>query len=93
MISYRFAVERTRRVRDLLFRKKFVAVKESPGGRQTRLGAAETRNRARRIAQNAARPNGSPTAGGAYTPGYEPGSEGSGGIGSGGTLEQNIRER
>lgn len=82
MIQHRYVVHRTRRVRDLLRRKKFVAAIRFPGGREIRLGAAETARRAGKIALNAARPTGSPTAGGTYSPGYIPGSEGSGGISS-----------
>lgn len=79
MIQHRYVVHRTRRVRDLLRRKKFVAAKRMPGGREIEIGKAETRRRALEQARYAARPNGSPTAGGSYTPGYTPGSEGGGG--------------
>lgn len=78
-LLYRIAVRPTRRVRDLIRRKKFAAVKRSPGGREIALGKAETRRRAVDIAQNANRPSGSPTAGGNFVLGYRPGSEGSGG--------------
>lgn len=78
-LLYKIAVRRTRQVRDLLRRRKFEAVKLSPGGSEIALGKAETRRRALRIARNAGRPNGSPTAGGNYRPGYEPGSEGDSG--------------
>lgn len=79
MIRTRYVVRRTRRVRDVLRRKKFIAVRRFPGGREIEIAKAETRRRAVDLARVAARPNGSPTSGGAYEPGYEPGSLGAGG--------------
>lgn len=65
------AVRRTRRVADLIRGKNFAVVKRFPGGREIKLGTAKTRQRARKIAQYANRPNGSPTAGGTYVEGYD----------------------
>lgn len=79
MIQTRYVVRPTRRVRDIVRRKRFVAVRRFPGGREIELAKAETRRRALIEARNAAAPSGSPTAGGNYVPEYRPGSAGGGG--------------
>lgn len=79
MIQTRYAVRPTRRIRDLIRRKRFVGVRRFPGGREIEIVKAETRRRALLEVRNAARPTGSPTAGGSYSSGYVPGSSGNGG--------------